>query len=355
MKIAALVHHDRSAPSANKRVYELKKNGLDVDVYAGFYKRSLMKTIFTKIIYLMLNFPLRLYQVFKISMSRQYKVVIIQRLFYEVPLILKMFIKMIKRNKKIIFDFDDSIFLYWWDKGLTKFIISNADAVTVGSHFLEEYAKRHHQNVRLIPTSIDTNRFKRLKVQKKKGEFIIGWSGQGRCHLNNLKLLQEPIFRLLLRNPNFHFKLMGAMRVNEIKRMFNYEDENINKRIHIVDFFPYKTLPKEINSFDVGLMPLVDGDWEKGKCSLKALEYMACGVVPIVSDVGENRYVIKNYINGLLVKKEDEWIKYIEEISKNKDLKKKIAHNAVKTIKKRYNIKDRVTAMNKLIKKLENE
>ena len=91
-----------------------------------------------------------------------------------------------------------------------------------------------------------------------------------------------------------------------------------------------------IHTFDIGLMPLTDTPWNRGKCALKVIEYMACGVPAIASPVGENNYIVKDGINGFLPSTIEEWVSVIEKLSKNYIFLEKLGVQARKTVEESY-------------------
>jgi glycosyltransferase involved in cell wall biosynthesis len=93
-----------------------------------------------------------------------------------------------------------------------------------------------------------------------------------------------------------------------------------------------------LNSFDIGIMPLPDDEWAKGKCGLKGLSYMACGVTTIMSPVGVNNDIIENGTNGYLASSEEEWINYLSLLIEDAELRKRIGENARNTIEKKYSV-----------------
>ena len=106
----------------------------------------------------------------------------------------------------------------------------------------------------------------------------------------------------------------------------------------IVKDWNLQTEWREIENFDIGVMPLFDGLWERGKCAFKAIQYMTLGIPAVCSAVGEAIYLIKDGKNGFLCNTEEDWISKLEELICSRNLREKIGKEGRKTIVKDYNI-----------------
>src|SRR5262249_39883458 len=99
------------------------------------------------------------------------------------------------------------------------------------------------------------------------------------------------------------------------------------------------TETKDLSILDVGIMPMPDNSWSRGKCSLKALQYMAMGIPPVCSDVGANRELIRHGENGFLAATPQDWLKYLGILVDNPDLCATLGHEARKTVEDRYSMR----------------
>lgn len=199
-------------------------------------------------------------------------------------------------SRQLIFDFDDAI--YYSDDSHASFesrsrqmkfrsIVQAADLVIAGNRLLADYAGRLNNKVFVLPSSVET---RGIPVKSHAGgnrDIVIGWVG-GKGNLRHLTILTDVFQKLAHRN---------TIRVKVIC------SETIRIPGLQVDFVPWslETQDKEIALFDIGVMPLPANKWTEGKCAYKALQYMAAGVPPIVSDVGINREVVENGKEGLVV------------------------------------------------------
>jgi len=258
---------------------------------------------------------------------KNYDIIYIQRSMHPGPPLLPLVCKKIYK-KRMIFDFDDALFLENPPKIRT--LVKISDVVIVGSHYLEGYAKKYNKNVFLIPTSIDTNKYSSNEEKTENTNVIIGWIG-GCPSIKYLELLVEP-FEILGKKYDIEFRIIGAENCEQNIPHFR----NINVKV-----IPWKfeTEWKEISYFDIGIMPLFDTSWEKGKCGFKALQYMTMSVPPVCSAVGENTYIINDGTNGFLASNTMDWVDKLEALIRDRNLREKIGRQGRKTIEERYSLK----------------
>lgn len=244
--------------------------------------------------------------------------------------------KAFARSKaKLVFDFDDSIWLQNvssanknlnWLKNphKTSKIIELADLVIAGNKYLKEYADRFNDQTMIIPTTIDTTEYQRIDQDNDK--VCIGWSG-------SITTIQHFEYALpFLRKVKAKF---GGKVTFKVIGDGNYRNEELdiqgiawNKQDEI----------KELSSFDIGIMPLPDDEWAKGKCGLKGLQYMALEIPTIMSPVGVNQEIIAHGKNGFLAKEADEWLTIIGDLIKDKALRNKVGKAARKTVVDHYSV-----------------
>ncbi len=214
-------------------------------------------------------------------------------------------------KKKIIYDFDDAIwlpntsehnriasFVKWHQK--VKWICRWAYKVSVGNRYLCAYASRYNSKVILNPTTIDTtNLHNRVKDQNTK-KMIIGWTG---TH-STIKYLQDiiPVIAELEKKYAFEFQVIADK--NPLLPLQSFVFKTWNKQTEIDDLL----------EFNIGIMPLADDLWSKGKCGFKALQYMALGIPPLVSPVGVNSEIVQHKHNGFICASSSEWIECLSEL-----------------------------------------
>jgi glycosyltransferase involved in cell wall biosynthesis len=239
-----------------------------------------------------------------------------------------------RKNPNVIFDFDDSIWLndtsfgnqnLRWLKNpaKTEKISSYANCVTVGNKYLSEYAKQFNSNVAIIPTVVDTQYHKPIE-KPKNPQICIGWTGTETTlkHFETIIPVLKTLFDI------FGNKIWFKIIVN-----FPYKRDDIP--LEVVQW-AYENEIKELSDFDIGLMPLPDNEWTRGKCGFKGLQYMALEIPCIMSPVGVNRDIIEHGINGYLAETDEEWLKYISQLINSLELRKQIGREGRKRVIEAY-------------------
>lgn len=253
--------------------------------------------------------------------------------------------KLLKR--KIIFDFDDTIFIplkkskVLTEPFRTDAIIKNSDMVLAGNHYLKDYAAQYNKNNFLIPTSINTKQYKPVK-RKENERPIIGWIGSP-TNLQYLKLLVSPVDKLS-KKYDFEVRIIGAN---------GHEDEV--PRFKNLTLIPWKldTDWQEVSRFDIGLMPLFDTGWGKGKCGFKALQCMTLGIPVVVSATGENNYIIQDGVNGFLCRDDDDWVQKIGQLIEEKNLRKKLGDCGRRTVEDKYDLEKNTKEIIEIMERLQ--
>lgn len=239
-------------------------------------------------------------------------------------------------GKKIIYDFDDSIWLldvseankkFSWMKnpGKTANIISLSTIIFAGNEYLADYARRFNNNVELIPTTIDTDLYK-ASSRLREGVICIGWSGS----ITTIKHYDHavPVLKRVRKKygDKVKFKVIGDK---------NYTNNDLS----IVGIaWSKENEVEELNTFDIGIMPLPDDEWSKGKCGLKGLQYMSIEIPTIMSPVGVNTEIIQDGVNGFLARTEDEWVEKISRLIESPELRKKLGQAGRKTVLEKYSV-----------------
>jgi len=255
-----------------------------------------------------------------------------------------------KMKKRVIFDFDDAIFLNsdfiqksiitnYLSRNLSRLpdIIKRSNSIIVGNEYLAQYAKKFNSRIEIIPTVIDTEIYTKKKDENNHRILRLGWMGT--CQ--NLKYLKEKLSVLkAFHDENPEVVLIICSNCFKYFQEFNsiiptkyilWSSENEVKILHL---------------FDVGLMPLLDSEWAKGKCSFKLIQYMACGVAAIGSAIGQNKQLIFDGFDGFLAETDNEWVEKIG-LLKQKNVRERIIENARKKIENEYSIN---SALNHYIK-----
>jgi glycosyltransferase involved in cell wall biosynthesis len=236
----------------------------------------------------------------------------------------------------IIYDFDDAIFLtntskanqrFGWAKFSKKTdqICRLSASVTVGNSYLAEYARKHNKNVHIIPTSIDTNLYQPAnKKTASNKQTIIGWTGSStsQYHLEQF----EPVLAKLVKERDVEIRVISDREPSFKEISFVWRPWSSQSEI------------EETAQIDIGIMPIPDDEWSRGKCAAKALQYMALGIPAVCSDVGANRDVIVHNINGFLAKTSKDWLNHLKILIDDVPLRTKFGGEARKTVVENYSM-----------------
>jgi glycosyltransferase involved in cell wall biosynthesis len=276
-------------------------------------------------------------------------VLYVQRGIGPVPMLSLLFLLSSKfvLRKKVVFDIDDGLFLF--NPLVTDAWIRASDLVVVGGHELFTYARKRNSRVCFIPTSVDMSRYAK-RTQRKDG-VTLGFVGS-QSTIHNLAMLVKPLGDLA-RECDFDLIVISAQSSAEYRKHGHIFDE-LEKRGVRVKALPWslQSEPVELQRIDVGLAPLPDETWERFKCGFKVINYMAAGIPPVASDVGEHHYIIQDWENGLLCKNESEWKEKLRALILDGELRDRIGSNARRTAERRYSLATNVKFLEKELTKI---
>ncbi|MEP6729699.1 MAG: glycosyltransferase family 4 protein [bacterium] len=195
-----------------------------------------------------------------------------------------------------VFDVDDAIWLLARGRG-TDTIAAHADLVICGNSFLADHYRGVSQNVIIVPTAVDTSSYPET-VRQTRDTLVIGWSGTS-GGFKYLEGIQDALMSVLQALPAARLRIL-ADRAPVLPRV-------PVDRLEFIKWTPQREA-SVISGFDVGIMPLSNTEWERGKCSFKMLQYMAARVPVVVSPIGMNQEVLSMGTVGLSASTEAEWV-----------------------------------------------
>jgi glycosyltransferase involved in cell wall biosynthesis len=242
--------------------------------------------------------------------------------------------RLARADRPIVFDMDDAIDLPPPSRALApaareryraNFLatVEVADLVLCGNRELA--ARLPHRRFELLPTAIDTARFAPEAIVPASAGLALGWVG----HSDNLRYLEalgEPLRELARRHPGLSL-IVVADRPPHLAGVD-------------VEFRRW-TLQDEVSCFrgiSVGLMPLEDTPWTRGKCAFKAIQYMALGIPPVASPVGANRDVVHHGRTGFLPADDREWVEQIDRLLEDRELRLRIGDAARRAVVADYSL-----------------
>lgn len=246
-------------------------------------------------------------------------------------------------RKPYVYDFDDAFYLKYrrgkfgllqpvLGKKIDQ-VIAGATAVTAGNKALLSHAKAINKKSFLFPTVVDLNRYRSAKQISSGRPFTVGWIGSPSTSFY-LKAVVGPLSTLGLEGPVRLIVVGGPApaipHVEVVEEKWQEETE-----IAL------------INSFDVGIMPLIDDEWARGKCAFKLIQYMACGVPVIASRVGANVDAVQSDC-GILVSHADEWIEALRKMRDHPQMRQLMGSKGRNRIKEHYSLQKNIPLLAKI-------
>lgn len=336
-----VLYPERSAPSQRFRVELflplLSPNGfsysmfsfLDAETWKIFYKEGYGLKRFSGIIK---GFFRRLSHLFR-SVNADY-VFILREASPVGPPIFEWLLSKVFR-KKIIYDFDDAIWLpggekvSWIKKSLKatwkiKYIIKWSYKISAGNNFLGKYAQQYNPSVFLVPTVVDTAQGHYQQKKHFSGDrIVVGWTGT-HTTLHNLEVIDGVI--------------------PELKKEIDFDFLVISNKPPQWDFdFIYKEWELENEQEDllkmhIGIMPAKQGPWFEGKCGFKLIQYHACGIPAVASPTGVNPLITLHDKTGFIANNREEWKDYLKKLIADAALRSSMGEAGRKHIEKNYSL-----------------
>jgi len=232
--------------------------------------------------------------------------------------------------RNVVLDFDDAFFVQYRGNPLLKnkfsAMIRNARAVITGNESLASYALQFNDNVTVIPTVIDLDRYTpKGNYKRRDGRSVIGWIGS---YTTSVYLRSfEPVFTNIARRHKILLRCVGAgpqftMKGVEIEALNWSED----------------TEAEVVRNFDIGVMPLSDDEFARGKSGYKLIQYMACAVPALGTALGANLEILQDGTNGFLAASMEEFEAKLETLINDETERERLGRNGRRTAEERYSL-----------------
>jgi len=241
-------------------------------------------------------------------------------------------------RKKIIYDFDDAIWLPNYSEANTNYhkyknykkvdkIIKWATVISAGNDYLADYAKINNTNVVVNPTTIDTETYHNPSLHKVQpsDKLVIGWTGT-HTTCKYLEFL-VPVLEKLKNEFDFEFCVISNQAPD-------FEIPNVN-------FIKWNksTEVQDLMRFNIGVMPLHNDKWAKGKCGFKALQYLSLGIPAIVSPIGVNVNIVDEGKNGFLCETADQWYNALYYLMSDQNHRDEMKKAAIQKVYDEFSVK----------------
>ena len=268
-----------------------------------------------------------------LTMASHFQLIFIQKRLYS-----GFFLRLLRwRNPHILFDFDDALFAkeptgkpFRLRKPGTRYtkhrlhrVLKKADWVIAGNNFLADYAKPFAPHVVVIPTAVNLSDYPPPK--KRKNGVVIGWIGTGR-NLVYFQVIRNAIKTVAVQFPQVEWRIISDR---------TYPMDGV-----VIRHIPWKeaTALMEMSQFDIGLMPLFDDDWSRGKCGFKILQYMAASIPTVASPVGVNTALIQDGVTGYLAGSDTQWVEALTRLIENEPLRLAMGQNSRRFVEAHFSV-----------------
>lgn len=236
------------------------------------------------------------------------------------------------RTRKLIYDFDDAVMFRDSNASQLKSrmrekkwqrLVTGADLVIVGNKYLADMAARFNREVEIIPTVIDLDNYK-TEPNRASG-LTIGWMGTS-SNFVYLSLIKDGMALLLRDHPEVTFKVVSDQIPTipglSIKgKLWSGGDEF-----------------SDLAGFDIGIMPIFDDLWARGKCAFKIIQYFAAYLPVVCSPVGANVDLVEEGVNGYFARSPEEWRRNLEELLASAGVRKVMGRAGRRVVETKYSL-----------------
>jgi len=338
MKVLAIVPNVyNKAPGQRHRIEQwqpwLAEQGITID-YASFESRALSEIIHQRGKYLQKIWHVVGGMLRRIQLATRIAEYDLIYIFRESALIgpawFERWAKM--RRRPMVFDFDDAVWVNvrspangWLSTlkmpGKTRTSCRLAAHVMAGSPYLAEYAWRVNPATTIVPSTVELNTYT-MQPSTSASVPVIGWTGSFSTvpYLDSIK----PVFQDLIKSERFRLRVIGPS---------GYSVPGVE--VEVVPWSP-KSEADDLRPLDIGLMPIIDSEFSRGKCAMKALQYMALGIPPVVSPVGVNSEIVQDGVNGFLASTPEEWKAKLTLLLRDRELRLRLGAAARRTVEANY-------------------
>lgn len=338
MRVVYFSKSSRIGPSSRYRIYQflpfLHATGIDCTIHPLWgdrYFRLLEVSqagvrIFLKSLYAVASYLRRIWQLLRLG--RADLVVIEGQLFpYMVAFAERV---LVRRGYRFVIEFDDAIYLTWRHSRKISALLAMASGTIVGNGVLAQYAKRYTDQVYVIPTVVDTQRFIPVRRGMQSVSAAIDkpvtvvWIGLA----YNLGYLDAvaPVLKELQDKGLIKFRVVCSRPPQLPGLKVEFRAWHLEQEVEV------------LQDCHIGIMPLPNTEWAKGKCGLKLLQYMSVGMATVASPVGVNQDIIADGETGYLAATEQDWRDKLTRLCENQALREAMGRAARAIVEERYSL-----------------
>lgn len=237
-------------------------------------------------------------------------------------------------GKPVLYDIDDAVF-HQYDQHKNPLLrrmlahkleplLTRCSLAFCGNAYLQSYVSRYCPRTEIIPTTVDTAVYLPAAAPRRNSTPTLGWIGSPSTWAYCLPMAD--LFSSFVQQGALSMRVIGAEHAADAHYPFTY--------------LPWTEANEvaDIQAMDIGIMPLPDEPWARGKCGYKLIQYMACGLPVIASPVGVNAEIVTHGVNGFLATSETEWRNAIDALSRDEGLRRRMGEAGRATVIERYSI-----------------
>lgn len=294
----------------------------------------------------------------------QYDVVVVQK---RLPSRLDI-ARIRKRARKLVYEFDDAVMFRssrhagwrdetWWSRwrqySMTRqarfrAICAAADVVIAGSGHLLDHARQWSRRSVLIPTAVDLSHYPSPRVHGDETSVRLVWIG-GRSSLGYLLRLGSVLEHIDRNGPDVSLRVI--CKTEESREALGAFDFRGHLRVEHVEWHP-ETEVDELCSSDIGLAPLSDDSWARGKCGCKVLQYFAAGLPVLCSPVGANAVLVRDGVSGYHVRSDGEWSARLGQLTHDPARRQAMGMAGREAVRQRYSVEAQLPILTNLLRSL---
>jgi hypothetical protein len=242
-----------------------------------------------------------------------------------------------RSGRPVIYDFDDAFFHQYDDHpqpllrralaGKLEPLVRGAKACACGNAYLEAYAQQFNDRTILLPTVVDGTLYRTVEAERpEQGLPVIGWIGSPSTYKYLQPLL--PLLERFVEGKQASVLIVGAGKAAEADRRPGFDFRDWTEESEVGD----------VQSMDIGLMPLPDEKWARGKSGYKLVQYMACGLPVVASPVGVNSEIVRQQVTGYLAESSGDWHEALARLLRDPALRRAMGMEGRRRFEEHYSL-----------------
>ena len=262
--------------------------------------------------------------------ASRFDIVFLQRSSLRFTAVPERLIEML--NARIIFDIDDAVFMNADGTNNPRLhntvsqITDLAAHVICGNHFLASEVG-HSEKTTVIPTVIDAKKYTPDTRSTNHDKLVMGWMGTS-SNFRCIRAILPALLEILDRFDDVVFRIVSNATFPELEG---------NSRVEQISWSAESELDL-LRSFDVGIMPLADTPWSRGKCGFKMIQYMSVGIPVVASAIGANNDIFEGSNAGFLATTDEDWISGLTRLLEDAELRREAGEFGRQHVVENYSI-----------------